>query len=334
MQKGVEMKVRRQLLVIGASLAMGALPLASLASSPAGATSPNGTIHYMAPVDKSGRGSKGHAPKSNNLIYHGGISDGASVPIGVETAPKVYLVFWGSQWTNNDKSGEAAILQSFYSNVGGSSWNNTVTQYCQAPGAVIGSATCGSGPFAGNPSSGVLAGSWSDNAGAAPGSPTQSQLAAEAVRAAQKFGNTTAASNASVQYVVATSSGNSSAGFGVRIARGTARLRRPSVTLRTRTCPTSPTRLEIAEPTSLVKGGVDLGPNAGITIVAGHEFAETETDQFPNGGWLDGSGAEIGDKCAWNSATTSVKFGSSNFPVQPLWSNAFNLGVGGCVQSY
>ena len=45
-----------------------------------------------------------------------------------------------------------------------------------------------------------------------------------------------------------------------------------------------------------------LGAKAGITIVGGHEFAETETDIFPNGGWLDGSGAENGDKCAWISS--------------------------------
>ncbi len=39
------------------------------------------------------------------------------------------------------------------------------------------------------------------------------------------------------------------------------------------------------------------GPTDGITIVGGHEFAETETDIFPSTGWLDGSGSEIGDKC-------------------------------------
>src|SRR5204863_4403238 len=46
-----------------------------------------------------------------------------------------------------------------------------------------------------------------------------------------------------------------------------------------------------------------LGPTAGITIVEGHELAETITDQFPNGGWLDGRGAENGDKRAWISGS-------------------------------
>ena len=62
-------------------------------------------------------------------------------------------------------------------------------------------------------------------------------------------------------------------------------------------------------------------------------MAETESDQFPNGGWLDGSGAENGDKCAWISsgqgASAKVTFpNGSSFPVQPLWSNAFNNNAG------
>jgi hypothetical protein len=82
-----------------------------------------------------------------------------------------------------------------------------------------------------------------------------------------------------------------------------------------------------------------LGRNAGITIVAGHEMGETITDQFPNGGWLDSSGAENGDKCAWISsgqgAAADVPLtNGGSFPVQSLWSDAFNSGSGGCVLSY
>jgi serine protease len=81
-----------------------------------------------------------------------------------------------------------------------------------------------------------------------------------------------------------------------------------------------------------------LGPKAGVTIVEGHEFAETETDPFPSSGWLDSRGAENGDKCAWISsgqgASANVTLSTGTFPVQSLWSNAFNGGSGGCVQSY
>ena len=76
-----------------------------------------------------------------------------------------------------------------------------------------------------------------------------------------------------------------------------------------------------------------LGSNAGITIVDGHELAETITDQFPNGGWLDSGGEENGDKCAWISsgqgASADVKLTTGTFPVQSLWSNAYNGGAGG-----
>jgi serine protease len=86
-----------------------------------------------------------------------------------------------------------------------------------------------------------------------------------------------------------------------------------------------------------VNGG-SKGLTDGITIVGGHEFAETETDIFPDGGWLDRNGAENGDKCAWISsgqgASANVSFNGASFPVQSLWSNAFNSGAGGCVLSY
>lgn len=81
-----------------------------------------------------------------------------------------------------------------------------------------------------------------------------------------------------------------------------------------------------------------LGPKAGITIVGGHEMGETITDQFPNGGWLDSGGAENGDKCAWitsgQGASADTTLSTGTFPVQSLWSNAFNGGAGGCVLSF
>jgi serine protease len=70
-------------------------------------------------VENADRVRKAHtsspaASKSNDLSYHGGTGG-----IGVETMPKLYLVLWGSQWDNDDPSGEAGILESFYSGVGG-----------------------------------------------------------------------------------------------------------------------------------------------------------------------------------------------------------------------
>jgi serine protease len=264
---------------------------------------------------------------SSNLYYHGGVGG-----IGVETAPKVYLVYWGSQWNNNDPSGEAAIQQSFFNGVGGSSWANSTTQYCQ--GVPSGTYFCGSsGVPAGNPT-GVLAGIWYDNAVAAPSSPTQTQLANEAIAAAAHFGNTAAGSNATTQYVINTSTGNSSSGFGTRYCAWHSSTSSSYGTIAYTNFP------YITDAGASCGSGFLNSPGTtdGITIVGGHEYAETVSDQFPNGGWLDSGGAENGDKCAWiasgQGASANVTFSTGTFPVQSLWSNAFNSNAGGCVLSY
>jgi serine protease len=67
-------------------------------------------------------------------------------------------------------------------------------------------------------------------------------------------------------------------------------------------------------------------------------MAETISDQFTNGGWLDSGGAENGDKCAWISsgqgASADISLSTGTFAVQSLWSNAFNNNSGGCVLTY
>jgi serine protease len=264
----------------------------------------------------------------NNLAYHGGTGG-----VGVETgADKVYLIYWGSQWTNNDPSGEAAIQQSFFTHVGGSSWNNSVTQYCE--GVASGTITCGAnGTHATNPS-GVLAGVWYDNAGAAPTRPSQSQLAGEAVNAAAHFGNITASANTQVQYVINTATHNNAGGFGSQYCAW------HSSTSSTYGYIAYTNMPYITDAGAGCGAGFVSSPGTadGITIVGGHEFAETETDIFPNGGWLDGSGSENGDKCAWISsgqgASANVSLNGVTFPVQSLWSNAFNSNAGGCVLTY
>lgn len=266
------------------------------------------------------------AGTANNLYYHGGIGG-----IGVETAPKIYLVLWGSQWNNNDPSGEEAILHNFYSGVGGSSWLNSVTQYCQ--GVASGTYFCNSaGTHAGN-QTGILAGIWYDNISAAPSRPSQSQLASEAVRAAQFFGHKTASSNASVQYVIATAHGYNARGFGSQYCAWHSST---SSTVGNVAYTNLPYITDAGASCGANFNG--LGAKAGITIVGGHEMGETITDQFPNGGWLDPGGAENGDKCAWISsgqgASADITLSTGTFPVQSLWSNAFNSDAGGCVLSY
>jgi hypothetical protein len=310
-------------------LAAAGLSLASLVglfvAVPAAA---EGRHHGASPMDvMRPRAKSGGHTRSSNLYYHGGVGG-----IGVEAAPKVYLVLWGSQWTGNDPSNEAATLQSFLGAAGGSSWLNSVTQYCQ--GVSPNTYFCnGSGTPAGNPA-GILAGVWSDNASAAPSMPSQSQLASEAVAAAAYFGNTAAGSNSSTQYVIATAHGYNASGFGTNYCAWHSSTSSSYGNIAYTNMP------YVTDAGSACGANFNgLGPNAGITIVEGHELAETITDQYPRGGWLDSSGSENGDKCAWVSsgpgASTDVTLtDGQSYPVQTLWSNAANAGVGGCVVSY
>jgi len=273
---------------------------------------------------------RGNAPPSSgstsaNLIYQGGTGG-----VGVEVAPAIVLVLWGSQWNNNDPSGEAAILQSFYSNVGGSAWLNSVVQYCE--GVASGTVFCnGSGTPSGN-QPGMFLGTWVDNATAAPSRPKQSDFANEAIRAAAHYGITS--NNINVQYVIATSHGNNSIGFGTQFCAYHS------------STSSAYGRIAYTNLPYMTDAGAScganfngLGPNAGITIVGGHELAETISDPFPNSGWLDKNGAENADKCAWiqtgQGASAVAPFANgTSFPVQSLWSNAFNNKAGGCVISY
>jgi serine protease len=274
-------------------------------------------------------GASHHHGSGTLLSYHGGVGG-----IGVETSPKVYLVVWGSQWAR-DPSGEVAILQKFLPGSMGSSWLNSVAQYCQ--NVPVGTTNCASVSGAVPASNkGSLADTWADIGSAAPSHPTQSQLAVEAVNAAAHFGNTTATSNVTAQYVIATATGNSSSGFGTQYCAYHSSTASTAGTVAYTNLPYI-TDAGASCGANFVNPGT-AGLTDGITIVEGHELAETVTDQFPNGGWLDGRGAENGDKCAWISsgqgASQNVTFGGSSYAVQSLWSNAFNGGAGGCVISY
>jgi serine protease len=315
----------KRLVALGLGLGLALLTVGSAAAS--GPSVPGREIYMptRGMVEKAIH-AQGHKPGgSKNLYYHGGVGG-----LGVETgSDTVYLVAWGSGWSS-DPSGEVALLQSFFLKVGGSSWNNSVTQYCQ--GGANGSTTCGSGTTkAANPA-GVYGGTWTDTTNAAPAHPSQSDLAAEAGRAATYFG-VTAANHGHVQFDILTATGHNASGAGSSYCAWHSST---SSGIGTIAYTNMPYVTDYGASCGANFNG--LGANAGITIVNGHEFAETESDIYPNGGWLDSGGAENGDKCAWISsgqgASALANMGGTNFPVQSLWSNAFNSNAGGCVLAY
>ncbi len=284
--------------------------------------------------DKGYGHGNGGRPRSNNLL--------ASRGGPVETAPAVYIVFWGSQWgTNgsNDPAGEAPYLQSFLGSLsvaGGDHWSTSTTQYCQ--GVAAGTTNCSTAPgavFITHPAVSPLLGVWYDSALAAPGHPSQSQLAAEAQRAATYFSGVPGW-NPKAQFVVATSHGNSSSGFGVQFCAWHSSTSSAFGAIGYTNLPYQPDA-GAACGANFVNAG-SAGALDGVSIVGGHEYAETITDPFPNSGWLDTGGAENGDKCAWISsgqgAATNIPLSTGTFAVQSLWSNQFNTNQGGCVTAY
>jgi serine protease len=236
----------------------------------------------------------------DDLVYHGG---------PVQRRPDVYLVFWG--WSQ-DPDGVAPYLTKFVNHFGGSAWYDTVTQYFSAAQGSI------------KRSHKQLAGTWHDTS-SAPFAAEYGDIANEAVKAAAHFGYQ---SNAA--YLIATPYGQDPDGFGVAFCayHGVTPSARGNVAF-------------VALP-YMPDGGTACGSNAvnqsasgildGVSIVAGHELAETETDPDLDA-WFDVSGFEVADKCQWQNLA-NVPMSGAAFAVQPLWSNDANNGAGGCTLAF
>jgi putative Ig domain-containing protein len=296
----------------------------------------------------------------NNLNYGGGI-DG----IGVTTGPeKVYMVFYGSQWgtqsTNangdivlsGDPSGQAPYQQELYKGLGtgGELWSGVMTQYCD--GVAVGAQTCPASntQHVAYPNGGVLAGVWVDESTASPSQATGHQLGVEAVNAAAHFGNTTAAANRDAQYIIVSPTGTHPDGYNTPSGQFCAWHDYNGDSTLSGGAVTSPygdiaftnspyiTDMGASCGQNFVNGG-SAGTLDGVSIVNGHEYAETVTDQNPAGGWTDSSGAENGDKCAWITPGTSggsfdLSTGHGTFAMQTTWGNDGAGGAGACQASH
>ena len=264
------------------------------------------------------------------LSYGGGI-DGIGVTSGT---PRVYLVFYGSQWTSGgDPNGAATYLQDLFTGLGtgGELWSGTMTQYCDGPLVSPGATSCPSGaPHVGYPSGGALAGVWFDTAGPSPSNATASQLAAEAVNAAAHFGNTTQVSNRYAQYVVVSPSGTHPDGFNTITSMFCAWHDYTTSSYGDLAFTNMPYVTDLGQSCgqNFVNSG-SAGTLDGFSIVNGHEYAETVTDQNPPGGWTNWlTGEENGDECAWISsgqgAAANVSMGNGAYAMQSTWSNDTN----------
>jgi hypothetical protein len=271
---------------------------------------------YNQAIEKSGLvtpgvvGTRIHTMASGPLLYGGG---------PIQTAPKIYVDFWGSGWNSSsgDPDGVATYYDNFANLMIGSSWMSTVTQYYQTLG--------GTTSYVGNAST-ALGGTWV-HAVSLPNlraGTYQSAYANEAKNAAAHFGNYS--DNAS--YVIIVPHGTKVNGFGTSYCAWHSDTSSTGGTISYTNLPYIPDAGSSCGANSVNSNGTDDG----VSIVGGHEQAETETDPQPSTGWTNSSGSEIGDLCAWvnlqDNSYGGTTLGVNYFPNQPLWSNSAN----GCVQ--
>jgi serine protease len=342
-----------RLLAIGTTLAAtAALPLTQTgaAAPPIGDTS---ITQYMS-IATHGATSGPAAPASVVQLQY----QAAGAPI--EAKPVAYLIFWGVQWqvgwsdvslSGNTYTSTQSMnyITDFFKFAPGSSWNSSTGQYCS--GVSAGSTSCGSSGTHVNNAAASLGGTWVDTTSPPPptvlpdncvvipcvsgnGSAVDqgNVLGQEALRAAAHFGY-----NPDANYMIMLPKATATLGFGYYCAyhsaikdssgRNVAFTNMPYVMDAPLNCGAN----WVNQDNAYGNGWMD-----GYSIVAGHEFAEAETDPLPGGptAWRDANGQENGDKCAWGTAgapggTYNVGPDSHGhvFAVQSLWSNS----AGGCA---
>jgi hypothetical protein len=275
-------------------------------------------------------------------LHYGGGTAGVGVITG---KPRVYLVFWGSQWGTEgsdgngyvaftgDPAGLAPALQAFFTGLGTGDelWSGVMTQYCE--GVAVGAVKClSTNTHVGYPLGGALAGVWEDTSVAAPANASAHQIGQEAVKAAQYFGNLTTESNSHDQYFVISPTGTNpdsykTLGFcawhdftGDSQLDGGGAVPGPVVPF---------TNLPYLPDVGAGCGAGFVNPGNeldGVTIIGGHEYAETITDTWPVEGWINRSQEEAADICAWLKSGTgraqNLTLTTGTFAVQGIWSNA------------
>ncbi len=253
---------------------------------------------------------------TGELTYHGGGTYGGVT----QKSPRVYVVFWGSQWgkASSNSNGDytfagdsdkmAPYLQEFYKGLGtdGEVWSAVMTQYCD--GVTSGAKSCPAtnANHVAYPSGGTLAGVWYDDSAAAPATATFDQIQQEAVAAAIHFGNNSARANLDNQYIITSPTGTDPDNV----------FKNNDCAYHSDTTNLSWTGDDVAYtnmpyiPDAGGQCGMGLvngqsGTLDGVSINASHEYAETVTDAFDDAGWWGNAAGddENGDKCGLSTTT-------------------------------
>lgn len=281
-----------------------ALSLTSFAP-PAGAVTERIVARHVMPTLEHARESAPlttAAAAQPDLVYHGG---------AIEKLPSVYIVYWGWHLAapdgNVDPAGVAPYLEAFFAGVGGSAWAGVQTQYGETSRGLVTNPT------------GQLAGVWYDDEPTVPPLP-DALIENEVARAVSHFGY-----HRDANYIIVSPHLFGDAGFTSKQYcawhSSTVALGRPVAYTNLPYIPDAGAGCGANFVNKGAAGALD-----GVSIVAGHEYAEAVTDPFPASGWVDPDGWENADKCAWDQGpgakAANVHLPTGDFAVQSLWSNA------------
>ncbi len=273
------------------------------APSAAGWSGSQGTVihrpHYATTRDMTNV----HVQPNFFVSYHDG-------PVLV--APKMYVVFWGYV-KYGDPDRVKPLLVEYAKSMGGSTHNNIYTQYYETVGkkkAYIGNAPRQYG------------GSWDDES-PVPKTPSDAQVAAEAVAGAKHFGF-----DPKGVYFVATPHNHSSLQFGSNWCSyhnwATSKNKNVSYV----NFPYMPDAGTNCGVNFITPPADESGTDEGVTIMAGHEYGESVTDPQPFTGW-NGVAGEIADPCSWQNIANEP-FKEKSYTTQPMISDA----SASCVQTF
>ena len=261
------------------------------------------------------------------LTFHAGQLpfDGGALP-----TPKLYLDFWGPQWTSD--SSTMNFISTFGAAIGGSGWATPLSQYCALPTApnctaLSGVQNLGFGGAWNDPT--AIPSPLNDTPGSGSGPISGSGGAVQ--RAIQHFNSGSLDVNG--VYMVLTPSGANPSWFpGSGACAYHSAIQYPAGA-------PSLAAYGVVPYVSSVQG---CGANAvsspldAFTIALTHEYSEAITDPDAITGWIDdttksSNGGEIADKCEipTNSANPGLKLGGVNYAVAANWSNKDQ----GCVFS-
>lgn len=230
----------------------------------------------------------------------------------VITAPKFYFTFWGYK-KYGDPDNVQPLLEAYAKSMGGSAHNNIEVQYYES--------ASGSKTYITNPKN-QYGGSWNDES-AVPKSPTDSQVAAEALKAVTHFGL-----DANGVYFVATAHKRSEVGFPTHWCSYHSYTFLNKVAITYAYFPYMPDGGKGCGEGVVKAPSDESATDEGVTIFGGHEFGESITDPQLES-WIGEPSGEIADQCQF-SGWANEPFGSKSYTMQPMGSDANSA----CVQSY